>query len=84
MKRNNSKEAYPKWARKMIFKILRRKETTFFHLTEQLNAEVVRTKSLWGLKTRLQTKILAYNLCFSVNELICKNDYIAKIKNLVF
>lgn len=67
MKRNNSKKAYPKWVRKMIFKIRRRIETTFSQLTEQLNAEVVRTKSLWVLKTRLQTKILAYNLCFFVN-----------------
>lgn len=84
MKRNNSKEAYPKWARKMIFKIRRRIETTFSQLSEQLNAQVVRAKSFWGLKTRLQTKILAYNLCFFVNKLLGKTDDIAKIKNLVF
>lgn len=68
----------------MIFKIRRRIETTFSQIIEQLNAQVVRSKSFSGLKTRLQIKVLAYNLCFFVNKLIGRTDGIAKIKNLVF
>lgn len=84
MKRNNCKEAYPKWLRKTIFKIRRRIETTFSQLMGQLNAQVVKAKSFWGLKTRLQTKILAFNLCFFVKELLGKTNDLAKIKDLVF
>lgn len=64
MKRNNCKEAYPKLAKQMIFKIQSRIETTFSQLTQQLNAGVVKAKSFWGLKTRLQAKILGFNLFF--------------------
>lgn len=84
MKRNNSKEQYPKWLRQMIFKIRRRIETSFSQLTEQLNANKVLAKSLWGFFTRIQTKILSHNLCYFINKMLGKCIDIGHIKELVF
>jgi hypothetical protein len=85
MKRNNSKNQYPKRLRQAIFKVRRRVETSFSQLADQFNIETTRAKSLWGLNVRLQTKILAFNLCFLINQLLGRsyND-LAKIKSLVF
>ncbi|WP_432406379.1 IS982 family transposase [Wukongibacter sp. M2B1] len=84
LKRNNSKDQYPKFIRQLIFKARRRIETTASQLTEQLNIEKVLAKSLWGLQTRLKTKLLAYNLCYFVNKALGKDSDLAKIKELVF
>lgn len=83
LQKDNAKNQYSKKFRQVIFKIRRRIETTFSQLTEQLNIEGVKAKSFWGLRTRLQTKILAFNLCIFINQLMGKKD-LAKIKNLVF
>ena len=83
MKRSNAKDQYSKSFRQTIFKIRRRIETSFSQLAEQLNIEIVKAKSLWGLQVRLQTKILAYNICFFINRLLGTTN-LAKIKNLVF
>ena len=69
--------------RQLIFKFRRKIETSFSQLTEQLNIETVRAKSLWGLITRLNTKVLAFNLCFYINKLI-GNINLSKNKNLIF
>ena len=83
MKKNNDKTQYSKTLRQIIFKIRRRIETSFSQLSEQLNIEVVKAKSFWGLAVRLQTKLLAFNICFFINQLLGVNDF-AKIKNLSF
>lgn len=84
LKKKNSKAQYPKAFRQLIFKLRRRIETTASQLTEQLNIERVRSKSLWGLLTRLKTKLLAFNLCYYINMIIGKDTNFARIKQLVF
>ena len=85
MKRDNAKDPYPKKLRQAIFKIRRRVETSFSQLADQFNIETTRAKSLWGLNVRLQIKILSFNLCFLINQLLGRNyNDMAKIKSLVF
>jgi len=84
LKRDNAKNPDPKPFRQTVFKIRRRIETSFSQLADQFNVASVRAKSLWGLTTRLQSKILAFNLCFAINWLSGRSDRIACIKSLVF
>jgi IS5 family transposase len=84
LKRNNDKNPDPRPIRRTVFKIRRRIETSFSQLAEQFNAENVLAKSLWGLDTRLQSKFLAFSLCFAVNWLLGRDDRIARIKSLAF
>ena len=85
LKKNNAKVQYPKDIRRAIFKIRRRIETSFSQLADQFKFETTRAKSLWGLQVRLQTKVLAYNLCFIINQLLGRSFFdIPKIKGLVF
>jgi IS5 family transposase len=84
LKKNNAKNPDPKPIRQTVFKVRRRIETSFSQLSDQFNAEYVRAKSLWGLFTRLQSKILAFNLCFAINWLSGRSDRIACFKSLVF
>ena len=83
LKRKNTKNPDPKPVRQHIFKVRRRIETSFSQLDDQFNAETTRAKTLWGLLARLQTKILAFNLCFAINWIIGA-DNLAHIKSLVF
>jgi len=82
--RSNSKIQLPKLIRQMIFKLRRRIEVSASQLTNQLNIERVLAKSLWGLQTRIKTKLLAYNLCYCINKLIGKDVNFSRIKELVF
>ena len=84
LKRGNSKENYPKEIRQLIFKVRRRIETSFSQLTEQLNLNKVKSKSMLGFITRTSIKVLAHNISFLINKLMGKNDSLAKIKELVF
>lgn len=84
LKKKNSKKQYPKALRQIIFKLRRRIETTASQLSEQLNIEKVLARSLWGLTTRIKTKVLAYNLCHFVNRILGKTSGHAKIKELIF
>ncbi|RBP35198.1 IS982 family transposase [Garciella nitratireducens] len=84
MQRNKCKTPYPKPFRQMIFKIRRRIETSFSQLTEQLNIAKVKAKSLMGMIARLNTKILAYNLCFYMNQCLGKDSDVSQIKQLIF
>ena len=83
LKRKNAKENFSKELRQLIFKIRRRIETTFSQLTCQLNTERVLAKSFYGLKTRLMSKFLAYNICQYINKISDKSD-LSLIKNLIF
>lgn len=84
MKRNKSKIQFPKSFRQLIFKARRRVETSFSQLTEQLNINKVKAKSLWGLITRLRTKILGHNICYFINKCLNKDINLANIKELIF
>lgn len=55
--------------RQFIFRARRRIETLGSQLVDQLNLQRVRSKSLWGLQTRLATKFLAFSLAFLINFL---------------
>jgi hypothetical protein len=84
LQKKNAKFQYPKDIRQLIFKLRRRVETTASQLVGQLNIERVLAKSLWGLVTRIKTKLLAFNLCYFINMLIGKDIHFARIKELVF
>ncbi len=84
MKRDNAKNPHPKWLRQHIFKLRRRIETTFSQLSGQLNINKVLTKSLLGLISRLRTKILAHNICYSINQMLGNNVNLEHIKELIF
>lgn len=84
LKRSNSKAAWPKSVRQLIFKLRRRVETVFSQLREQLNAERVLAKSFQGLCTRLTNKILGYNLCLALNSIFHESCEPGKIKQFIF
>lgn len=83
LKKDNDKTQFSKEFRQLIFKQRRRVETSASQLTEQLNIETVKAKSMLGLITRIHTKVLAFNLCFYINKLL-GNMHLSKIKNLIF
>jgi len=84
LKKKNAKDQDPKWLRQAVFKIRRRIETSFSQLTRQFRAESVLAKALWGLRTRLVSKFLAFNLAFFINSICGREDRLAHIKGLVF
>lgn len=83
LKKDNDKNQFSKELRQLIFKQRRRIETSASQLTEQLNIETVKAKSLWGLIARIHTKILAFNLCFYINKLL-GNMLLSRIKCFIF
>ena len=84
LKRNNSKKQWSKPFRQMIFNFLRRIETVFSQLSEQLNAERVLAKTFRGVCTRLVNKILAYDLVLLINKLFYPQQSVTCIKHLIF
>ena len=68
LKRNNSKNPYPKDTRNWISKHRRRIETTFSQLAEQFHINEVLANSLNGLKARIQSKILGHNISYFMNK----------------
>lgn len=72
-----------KLLRQIVFKKRRRIETTGSQLVCQLNLQRVRAKSLWGLVTRLISKVLAFDVAYLINILIGSKNPI-KIKHLIF
>ncbi|MEG0843464.1 MAG: hypothetical protein RSD22_09340 [Romboutsia sp.] len=84
LKRGNSKDNYPKDIRQLIFKVRRRIETSFSQLTEQLNLNKVKSKSMLGFINRTTIKVLSHNISFLINKLLGNDDSLAKIKRLVF
>ena len=83
LKRRNTKHPAPSSLNRAVFHIRRRIETSFSQLTGQFNMTRVYAKTLWGLTARLQSKILAYNLCFAIN-LLNGCEHPAWIKSLAF
>ena len=83
LKRNNSKNPYPKDLRNWISKHRRRIETTFSQLANQFHINEVLANSLSGLKARLQSKILGHNICCFINKCL-GNQATTQIKHLIF
>ena len=83
LKRNNSKNSYPKDIRNWISKHRRRIETTFSQLAEQFHINEVLANSLSGLKARIQSKILAHNISYFMNKCL-GNPTTGQIKHLIF
>lgn len=48
--------------RQLIFKFIRRIETSFYQLTEQLNLNKIKSKSMIGFITGTSIKILVHNI----------------------
>jgi len=72
-----------KLLRQHIFKVRRRIETTNSQLSDHLGIQHVRAKSLWGLFTRLSSKLLAFAVAFLINVCIGNPNPIC-IKSLIF
>ena len=83
IKKRNDKKPYPKGFRQVLYKLRRRIETSFSQFAFQFNGQRVLSKSLWGLKCRLLSNVLAFNLCFAINLLLGYEDY-AAVKHLIF
>lgn len=83
LKRNNSKNPYPKDLRNWISKHRRRIETTFSQLAEQFHINEVLANSLSGLKARIQSKILGHNISYFMNKCLGKSTT-GRIKHLIF
>jgi len=84
LKKKNDKNQDPRWLRRAVFKIRRRIETSFSQLARQFRAETTLAKAMWGLRTRLVSKFLAFNLGFFINSICGREDRLAHIKSLVF
>lgn len=84
MPRSKSKIQFPKEFSQLIFKNRRLIETINSQLSEQLNISKILVKSLWGVITRLETKILADNICYFINRLQDHSLNMHKIKQLIF
>jgi hypothetical protein len=84
MKRNNAKSQFPRGFRQLIFKKRRLIETVNSQLTEQLNISKILAKSLLGVIARLETKILAHNLCYFINIIQGNVENMRKIKEIIF
>jgi IS5 family transposase len=84
LKKKNDKNQDPKWLRRAVFKIRRRIETSFSQLARQFRVESTLAKAMWGLRTRLVSKLLAFNLGFFINSICGREDHLAHIKSHVF
>ena len=84
IKKRNDKKPYSKRFRQLLYKLRRRIETSFSQFAFQFNGQRVLAKSLWGLKSRLLSKVLAFNLCFAINLCFDYQDNFASVKHLIF
>lgn len=83
LKRDNSKDPYPKELRNTIGRHRRRIETTFSQLHEQFQMGKILTHTIIGLKVRIQSKILGHNIAYFIN--VCLgNPLRGQIKHLIF
>jgi hypothetical protein len=81
-RRNQANQPPPEVCR--VFNAVRQIiETVNGQLVEQFNIQVNHAHSVWGLCTRLLTKLAAHTLCISLNRLLGKPDFL-HIKALAF
>lgn len=67
----------------MIFKARRKIETSFSKLSEQLNFNKVKSKSMLEFITRISIKVLYHNISLSINKLM-RNENFISYERLVF
>lgn len=84
LKPSNYKRNRPENIRQIIFHFRKKVETVFSQLSEQLNTEKMLAKSIRGLQTQLQNKLLEHNLCIAFNRIFSGAYDIGKIKHLIF
>ena len=83
LKRNNSKNLYPKTLRNCISRHRRRIETSFAQLANQFHVNEVLANSIDGLKARIESKILGHNISYFMNRCL-GNKETGQIKYLIF
>lgn len=83
LKRNNSKNPYPKTLRNCISRYRRRIETSFAQLADQFHINEVLANSLDGLKSRIQSKILGHDISYFMNKCL-GNEATGQIEHLIF
>jgi hypothetical protein len=72
-RRNQKKQLPPEVKR--LFNIVRQLiETVNGQFTQQLNIEINRSHTFWGLCTRLHTKLAAHTLCIYINRLLASRN----------
>jgi len=81
--RVNQRVQVPTAVRKTVNAARQIIETVNGQLTEQFNIEHNHAHTLWGLCTRLSTKLTAHTLCIYLNRLLGNDDFL-QIKRLAF
>jgi hypothetical protein len=81
--RRNQKRQLPKAVCQQFNAVRQIIETVNGQLTEQFNLQVNHAHSVWGLCTRLLTKLAAHTLCIYLNRLL-GNAHVLRIKALAF
>jgi len=70
--RQDSRQPWPKRFRQLVTRLRRRIETALSVLTTVFNIEHRQARSLHGLVSRISTRLLAYNLCFVMNQYLAQ------------
>jgi hypothetical protein len=70
--RQDSTQPWPAAARRLVNRVRRTIETAFSILATVFDIEHPRARSLAGLVARISTRLLAYNLCFLMDELLAQ------------
>src|SRR6185436_1009183 len=81
--RRNQKRQLPQAVCRLFNAVRQIIETVNGQLTEQFNIQVNHAHSVWGLCTRLLTKMAAHTLCIYLNRLL-GNTHVLHIKALAF
>jgi hypothetical protein len=81
--RRNQKRQVPPEVKRLFNAVRQIIETVNGQLNEQFNIETNHAHTLWGLCTRLCSKLTAHTLCVYINRLLGKPEYL-QIKSLAF
>ncbi len=81
--RRNQKRQLPQAVCHLFNAVRQIIETVNGQLTEQFNIQVNHAHTVWGLYTRLLTKLAAHTLCIYLNRLLGNPDFL-HIKSLAF
>jgi hypothetical protein len=81
--RRNQKHQLPPEVKRAFNALRQMIETVNGQLSEHFNIETNHAHTLWGLCTRLYTKLTAHTLCIYINRLLGKSDFL-QIKALAF
>jgi DDE family transposase len=81
--RRNQRKQLSLFLQQLYNSIRQMVETINAQLSNQFNIEVNHMHTLWGLCTRLYTKLAAHTLCIYINRVLGKPDFL-QIKSLAF